>query len=323
MTTLSSNAVTVNGYYVTMSGDTVFTKFAIKNLFDLHGQISKIDSYGVPLLLTPYDIISFCFKTAPYINTHKGIDQIDHSSDQILESKGYIFKGKNSSLNAEINAASFMQDSVKKYRSVDIGNGKRIFLSIENDTEGETLQSAAFYTKLHPDKPYLVSSIWLLIKDSMVVERNNRKLNDWVAETISEYKTLSTMVKAKKINAFPWDFKLVVDDYNNWSARNMPDTTSYLKGYIDAQRHYKAIVPFTASYVAGTAFFLPGLFTAVIVAHTPKEQNIKVPKKLLLQDDNEYKEGFQHKAYDKKYRAAAKGSILGGLTCILLLIALA
>ncbi len=321
-TTFSAKALIVKGYYITLNGDTVNTRFKIKDLFELHLRATAIDSSENLVSLTPDNIKSFCFRTNHFIERDRGPHSIDHASDETIIRKGYLHKRKTFSVDDEINAPSLLDDSTKKYKSVDIGNGKRIFLSIENNDKSEHLQSAVFYTKLNPDKPYLVTSIWLLLKDNQVVERNNRKLNDWVSETISDYKTLSTLVKNKKINVFPWDFKLVAEDYNTWVVYK-PDTTLYLKGLIDAQNHYSVIAPCAASYVAGTAFFLPGLFTAVIVSHTPKEQKIKVPEKLLLKNESEYKRGFQHKAYDKKYRAAAKGAILGGLTCIVLLIVFA
>ncbi len=310
----------VNGYYVTLNGDTVRSKFVLKDLFDLHRQIVCIDSLDNQKPLSPHDIKSFTFRITNFIEDSREVNELDHSYDQIITNKGYLYKRKSFSLDAEINAIPFLGDSVENYKSIDIGDGKLLFLSIDND--GKHIQTAVYHTKLHPDKPYLTSSIWLLVKDNQIVVRGDKKLNDWVSEAVSDYKTLSLLIKGKKINAFPWDFKLVVNDYNNWFLSSNPDTTFYLKGLIDAKNYYKTIVPFSLSYVTGTAFFLPGLITAVIVSHNPKERNIKIPERFELKDNIDYVSGFQHRAYDKKYRAAGKGAIFGGLTCIGLLIVL-
>ncbi len=310
----------VNGYYITNNGDIVKSKFVIKDLFTLHKQIVCVDSIGNQIPLTPYDIESFTFRIANYIDDSQEYNEVDHTYDHLLINKGYLYKKRAFSLDAEINAEPFLGDSVENYRSIDIGGGKRLFLSTDNNDK--YLQTAVYHTKLHSDNPYLTSTIWLIIRHNQIFECGDRKLNDWVSEAVIDYKTLSLMIKTKIIRAFPWDFELVVNDYNNWLVSGKPDTTFYLKGFIDAQQNYGTVVPFSLSYFTGTAFFFPGLITAVIVAHHPKESNIKVPGNSQVRNNHDYISGFRHKAYNKKYRATANGSIFGGLTCIGLLILL-
>lgn len=322
-TSLYSKTI-VNGYYVTLNGDTIQTRFLINDLFALHHTLVCIDPSDNVKQFSPHDILAFSFKTqsnafslSKFFDNTRSIDELNHSHDDMLLKDGYFYKHKNFSLNAEINAASVIDDSVELYKSIETGNGTKLFLSVDN-TQQSPLQAAVYYTKLQQDKPYLTAGIWVLIKNNQIIARQNKKPKDWIAEAISDYKTLSALVKTKKINSFPWDFTPVVNDYNNWLATNKPDTSLYLKGFIEAQNHYHAILPFALSYITGTAFFLPGMISTVIVAHNPKESHMKIPAKLPLRDNIDYQKGFRHKAFEKKYMSAGRGCLLGIPTCIVL-----
>jgi hypothetical protein len=303
----------VHGYYITNSNDTIKTNFEITDLFKAHRELVTIDSLGNKKVFKPTDIKGFYYISSTYPDWTTDIESIDHSIDKSLLDKGYLYKKATFSLESEINASSFLADTIWSYNSYQIDANTWAFLLVKYGY-GDNLQACVYYTKLDPGKPYLFSPIWFLVKDNQIVNRNNQSLADWTSNTISDYPVLASMIKEKKIKAFPWDFELVVKDYNSWIKINpseRPDSSMTIKGFVDAEKHYHPIAPFTISCVGGTAFFLPGMVSAVIIAHNPKESKIKVPDYLKNKDNVDYKKAYKHKAYSKKYKSAAHGAVTG------------
>ena len=162
-----------------------------------------------------------------------------------------------------------------------------------------------------------------MVKEQKIVKYNNNDPKNWLLECISDYPVMKRMIQENEIKSFPFDFHFVIDDYNNWSKlpiENRLDTSMTVKGFLDADKYYKTSKYFAISCVTGTAFFLPGLVSAVIISHNPKEKNISIPLSLLNRENTDYSKAFKHRAYEKKYRAAGHGAFTGaalsfGLLC--------
>ena len=303
----------VRGYYITNSNDTIKAKFEIADLFQSHKELVIIDSLGVKKVFKPADIKGFYYIKSNYPAWNTDIESIDHTMDKSLLEKGYLYKKATFSLESEINASSYLADTIWSYHSYEVDANTRVFLLVKYGYE-ENLQACVYYTKLDPGKPYLFSPIWFLVKDNQIINRNNQSLVDWTSNSISDYPVLASMVKDKKLKAFPWDFQIVVNDYNSWKKTNpneRPDSSLTVKGLVDAEKYYHPVAPFAISCVGGAAFFVPGMISAVIIAHNPKESKIKVPNYLPNKDNPDYAKAYKHKAYSKKYKSAAHGAVTG------------
>lgn len=312
------------GYYITGSGDTISAKIVIADLYQLHREVVIIDSTGKRQSLKPFDIKGFSFTIKGMLNFNRPVEDIDHSDDQLILNTGYLYKHKVFSLDAEIHGNPIFPDSVLYYESCKIARDVNLFLLVMDGQDGD-LKSGKYFSRLESETSYF-STVWFLVKNNCAVPHNDAKLEDWLMKCIDDYPMLTSLVKEKKIAAFPFDFHIAIDDYNLRAKSDVferPDTSMTIKGILDADKHYKTAKHFAIPCVTGTAFFLPGLASAVIISHVPKENKIKIPQKLHGRDNPDYAKAFRHSAYDRKYRAAGRGAVTGGILSIGLIILIA
>ena len=328
LTTLSATTFSqeiVDGFYITNACDTVISKIEIGDLFQLHNELTIIDSSGKRIVYKPSEIKGFSFYSNRELDYSKPFEDFDHDNDQLLLEKGYHYKKKTFSLASEINAANYYKaDSLHTYESCRIDSNLDLFLFVRYGNGGR-LHANELYSKVDINKPFY-STIWFLIKDNKVIDYNNKDLKDWIISGIEDYPALTSLVQEKKITSFPFDFNIVIEDYNNWSTLSeysRPDTSMTIKGILDANQYYKTRKYFAIPCVIGTAFFLPGMISAVVISHNPKEENIKIPESLVYRDNSDYSKAYKHKAFEKKYKSAGHGAITGGILSIGLIILLA
>lgn len=304
----------VNGYYVKNNNDTIPSVFVVHNLFELHHTINIIDSAGTKTCLGPNDIKAFSFTTQKKINTSIPGKKISHSFDNKLLSVGYVYPRNTLSLDKEIHNSEQAFDSVYNYESCAIDSTLRLFLLVKTGAGGK-LHADHYYTKSERF-PFHNITIWFMIKDNKIVKYNKNGANYWLLECIADYPGMKRVIQENKIKSFPFDFHFVIDDYNRWSklpAENKSDTSMTIKGFLDADQYYKTNKYFIISCVTSTPFVLPGIVSAVIISHSPKEKNISIPMNLQNKENADYSKAFKHRAHEKKYRAAGKGAITGTL----------
>jgi len=310
----------VNGYYITKTNDTVYSKIVLKTVFDLHYELTIIDSFGKRHNYNPNDINGFSFTTKNVMDYSKSYYDFKHDNDGLIKHLGFEYVRPTFDLDGEIHTNYFLQDSIWTFVSCKLSTDKRIFLKSLYG-RGGLLQANQLFWKFDEYTPWY-SLMLFLVKDGEIVGCDNRNMKEWIKSCVNDNKELKNAINDDIIKAFPFDYKYVIDDYNMWSI-NKQDSSLIIKGFVDANKHYNSSKYFVYSCVAGTAFFLPGLVTAVITAHNPKEKDIKIPESLSNKDDINYSKAFKHRAFEKKYRSSAKGAVTGGILSIGLIILLA
>jgi hypothetical protein len=309
----------VYGYYITKSNDTVHSKIVIKTVFDLHDELTIIDSLGKRHNFNPNDINGFSFTIRNNMDFSKSYYDFKHDDDGLIKQLGFEYIRPTFDLDGEIHSNYFFQDSIWTFLSCKLSNDKRIFLKSLYGNGG-FLQANQLFWKFDENTPWYTLMLFL-VKDGEVVGCNNRYMKEWIKSCVNDDKELTNAINDDIIKAFPFDYQFVIDDYNLWSTHKQ-DSSLIIKGFVDANKHYNSSKYFVYSCVAGTAFFLPGFVTAVITAHNPKEKDIKIPESLSNKNDINYSKAFKHRAYEKKFRSSAKGAVTGGILSIGLIILL-
>jgi hypothetical protein len=296
----------VDGRYITNSNDTVKALFYITDLVHSQYELTIVDSIGGRRTLKPSDIKGFWFIKSSL--TYWSVDPYFRNYiENNIEHIGYKFKPPLFSVDPEIHHKANSLDSIWKYQSCNVSDDLKAFVLVKYGY-GDYFQAGTFYSYIEP------YPIWVLIKDNKLVPRHNMSPLDWLSNSIVDYPQLSSMVKNKKFCSFPYDLDIIIGEYNShYKSKELEksDTSMTIKGINDADKYYHPVAPFIITSVGTLAFLLPGLTAGVIMAHTPSESNILIPKEFKDRENQHYSKAFKHKIFTKKYKSIGNGSVTG------------
>lgn len=153
--------------------------------------------------------------------------------------------------------------------------------------------------------------------DSLFLISSDEAFNDWMSRLVADDSLLSKMVNEKKLNFFVEDeVKFVLDEYNRWrtdgTTHSSADTSMALHGIADAEKYYKAKLPFVLTATAmGIGTPVVGIPVAFWIAlKKPKLSSLKIRDSKLL-SNTDYMNAYRIKAHEQKIKATLKGSLWG------------
>ena len=326
--------VLFNGYYVTLSNDTIQTKIKYYDILALQKELHITDSMGNEKIIYPKDIKGFSIKKDTSI---KLVNNFSYSMNDVNREKDDLFFIDNGGENLGEFSPDNSSDKFKLFDSLDIKKNEIFFKSYHNRFIRDVSNyknyiktyNYYFYSIFEPRGDYsfkkhkfLISILHTFKNDSLITfplfdedSQKRGKLKKFYSKLVADYPLLSKMIKE---GDFPLNLKIIFDSYVEWKTKKslgnttLNDTLVVMRGILDAKKYCKSAKYFWSVFTGTCVFFAPGAIMRGFYSEKFRKNNsINIPNTSPYAQNTDYMTGYKAMAKFKNQKAVDRGLIYG------------